>query len=104
VAANANGKNPGDVWHINTQPYPEAHFAVFPIELVKKPILAGCPEGGHVLDPFGGSGTVAEFCRMNDRSCTIYELNPEYKSLIEDRAMIKTPDLFSYDGVICNAV
>ena len=37
------GKNPGDTWIINTQPFPEAHFAVFPMELCVKPILAGCP-------------------------------------------------------------
>ena len=37
------GKNPGDFWSINTQPFPEAHFAVFPDKLCEKPILAGCP-------------------------------------------------------------
>lgn len=77
------GKNPGDVWKIALQPYSKAHFAVFPIELVRRPILAGCPPGGHVLDPFGGSGTVAEFCRLNDRDCTIFELNPEYETFIK---------------------
>jgi len=38
------GKNPGDFWNINTQPFPEAHFAVFPESLCEKPIKAGCPE------------------------------------------------------------
>ncbi|GAI10374.1 unnamed protein product, partial [marine sediment metagenome] len=37
------GKNPGDCWTINTQPFPDAHFAVFPEKLCEKPILAGCP-------------------------------------------------------------
>lgn len=87
---------PNDMWLINTQPYSEAHFAVFPIELIKRPILAGCHVGGMVLDPFGGSGTVAEFCRHNERECTIIELNDEYKPLIEDRSMNKTPILQSY--------
>jgi DNA modification methylase len=90
------GKNPGDVWQINTQPYSEAHFAVFPLKLVEKPILAGCPKGGMVLDMFGGSGTVAEFCRHNERECTIIELNDEYKSLIKERSMDSTPTLQSY--------
>ncbi len=90
---NPNGKNPGDVWNITTQPYPESHFAVFPLELVRKPILAGCPVGGTVLDPFGGSGTVGEFCRHNDRNAILFELNPEYKKLIEERAMLKVPEL-----------
>jgi len=39
-----SGKNPGDVFEINTQPFPEAHFAVFPEKLCEKPIRAGCPE------------------------------------------------------------
>ena len=41
---NPLGKNPGDVFEINTQPFPEAHFAVFPEKLCEKPIKAGCPE------------------------------------------------------------
>lgn len=93
---NQIGKNPGDVWQINTQPYSEAHFAVFPLKLVEKPILAGCPVGGRVLDMFGGSGTVAEFCRHNERECTIIELNDEYKSLIKERSMDDTPTLQSW--------
>ena len=39
-----SGKNPGDVWSIPTQPYPEAHFATFPEKLILKPILSSCPE------------------------------------------------------------
>ena len=93
---NQIGKNPGDVWQINTQPYSEAHFAVFPLKLVEKLILAGCPVGGRVLDMFGGSGTVAEFCRYNERECTIIELNEDYKQLIKNRSMNDTPLLSSY--------
>jgi len=43
LALNPLGRNKRDVWEINTQPYPEAHFATFPEDLVKTPILAGCP-------------------------------------------------------------
>lgn len=93
---NPKGKNPGDVWQISTKPYREAHFAVFPLKLVEKPILAGCPVGGHVLDMFGGSGTVGEFCRHNDRSCTLIELNNKYKPLIKSRTMADTPLLSIY--------
>lgn len=88
--------NPSDLWKINTKPYPKAHFAVFPQELVRRPILAGCPVGGHVLDMFGGSGTVADFCRKNQRECTIIELNDEYRPLIEEKCMAKIPELFKY--------
>jgi hypothetical protein len=48
---------------------------------------------GTVLDPFAGSGTVGEFCRHNDRNAILFELNPEYKKLIEDRAMLLIPEL-----------
>lgn len=41
---NPAGKNPGDVWTINTEPYPKAHYATFPQKLVKKCLLAGCPK------------------------------------------------------------
>lgn len=44
VGYNPNGKNPGDVFEITTQPFPEAHFTVFPEKLCEKPIKAGCPE------------------------------------------------------------
>lgn len=44
VYINPQGRNKRCVWDIPTKPFPEAHFAVFPEELVKTPILAGCPE------------------------------------------------------------
>lgn len=43
IRPNELGRNKRDVWEINTQPYPEAHFAVFPEKLVETPILSGCP-------------------------------------------------------------
>lgn len=88
-----NGANPGDVWSINTSPFSGAHFAVFPLELVRRPILAGFPPNGWVLDPFAGSGTVGEFCRHNNRNAILFDLNPEYKKLIDERAMLNVPEL-----------
>ncbi|MFA4870912.1 MAG: site-specific DNA-methyltransferase [Pedobacter sp.] len=93
--SNPKGKNPGDVWDISTQPYPKSHFATFPLELVKMPILAGCPPNGTVLDPFAGSGTVGEFCRNNMRNAILFELNPEYKQLIVNRAKLDEPEVTS---------
>ena len=84
---NAAGKNPGDVWTIPTQPYPEAHFAVFPPELVRRPILATVPEGGTVLDPFFGSGTTAVMARKLGRKAVGVELNETYCKLASDRFM-----------------
>lgn len=51
------GRNPGDVWTIPTQPFAESHFAVFPVEIPRRAIAAGCRPGGTVLDMFSGSGT-----------------------------------------------
>lgn len=75
------GKNPGDVWSIPTQPYPEAHFAVFPSELVRRPILATVPEGGVVLDPFFGSGTTGHMARALGRRAVGIELSRDYCDL-----------------------
>ena len=118
------GKNPGDVWRIGSSSYRGAHFATFPAELIRRPILAGCPprvctrcrlpwrrstapviyrEGmaqprpfmpcgcdapsrpGLVLDPFGGSGTVAEVARSLGRDWLLIELNPDYAELARSR-------------------
>jgi len=82
---NEAGKNPGDVWTIPTQPYPDAHFAVFPRELVRRPILATVPEGGTVLDPFFGSGTTAVAARSLGRKTVGVELSEEYCALAAKR-------------------
>lgn len=76
-----NGRNPGDVWHIATQPYPEAHFAVFPLKLPMRCIKAGCKPGGTVLDPFSGSGTTGEAARRLGRKYIGIDLNPAYHDL-----------------------
>ncbi|MHA1225205.1 MAG: DNA-methyltransferase [Candidatus Hodarchaeales archaeon] len=82
---NALGKNPGDIWMINTQPFPKAHFAVFPEKLCEKPIKAGCPEGGIVLDPFCGSGTALFVAQQLKRWYIGIEMNPEYCKIAEKR-------------------
>jgi DNA modification methylase len=79
------GANKRDVWTVATAPYPGAHFATFPRELITPCILAGCPPGGLVLDPFMGSGTVAEVALGNGRHYVGYEINAEYHALIQDR-------------------
>jgi site-specific DNA-methyltransferase (adenine-specific) len=118
------GKNPSDVWRLGSSSYRGAHFATFPAELVRRPILAGCPptvctacgqpwrrstapviyldgqpqarpfvacgcetptRPGLVLDPFGGSGTVAEVARSLRRDWLLIELNPDYADLARTR-------------------
>ena len=81
----SGGANLRDVWNIYAQPYRDAHFATFPEELVQRCVLAGCPEGGTVLDPFHGSGTVGLVARKLDRHFIGVELNPEYVAMADAR-------------------
>jgi DNA modification methylase len=89
-------RNIRSVWPIATEPYAGAHFAVMPTALVKPCILAGCPEGGTVLDPFGGSGTVGEVATTLGRHAVLCELNPKYVALAEKRTAQQ--GLFARDG------
>ncbi len=74
---NPAGRNKRSVWRIATQPYPGAHFATFPEKLVEPCILAGCPEGGTVLDPFSGSGTVGLVAQRLERNATLIDAKPD---------------------------
>ncbi|RVL91539.1 DNA-methyltransferase [Sinorhizobium meliloti] len=73
------------VWPIATKPFSEAHFATFPPELAERCILAGCPKGGLVLDPFGGAGTTALVALRHGRRAELIELNPEYAEITRRR-------------------
>ena len=78
-------RNKRSVWTVNTKPFKEAHFAVFPPNLIKPCILAGCPRDGIVLDPFTGSGTTGVVCAKYGRDFIGIELNPEYVKMAERR-------------------
>lgn len=80
-------RNKRSVWMVATVPYPEAHFAVYPPELIRPCIRAGCRPRGVVLDPFFGSGTTGEVALEEGRSCIGIELSPEYCRLAEKRLM-----------------
>ena len=83
---NDNGtRNKRSVWHVNTRPFKGAHFAVYPPELITPCILAGCPKGGTVLDPFTGSGTTGAVAVEHGRKFIGIELNPEYHAMSCDR-------------------
>jgi len=70
------GRNPGDVWTIPTQPFPGAHYAVMPPEVALRCVKAGCKPGGIVLDPFAGTGTTCEAARRLGRKAIGIDLNP----------------------------
>jgi DNA modification methylase len=79
------GKNRRSVWTVNTKPFRGAHFATYPKDLIQPCVLAGCPKGGTVFDPFTGSGTTAVVALTNGRSFVGCELNPEYTKIAEKR-------------------
>ena len=76
-------RNRRTVWTIPTMPYVGAHFATMPEALVEPCILAGCPVGGLVLDPFLGSGTVGAVAERLGRRWTGTDLT--YQQLAKKR-------------------
>jgi DNA modification methylase len=78
-------RNKRSVWWVGPKPFPEAHFAVFPIELIEPCILAGSPVGGTVLDPFGGSGTTGIVAIKHGRNAILTELSEKYVEIAEAR-------------------
>ncbi len=86
---NGNGlKNKRTVWSINTEPYPGAHFAVFPKALVRPCVLAGTKEGDLILDPFYGVGTVGVVAKELGRRCVGIEIKPEFVELAKERSTV----------------
>ena len=78
-------RRPRTVWSLPTETYADAHFACWPTALVRRMILAGCPPGGVVLDPFFGSGTTGAVAEQEGRRWIGIELNPDYLPLIHKR-------------------
>jgi DNA modification methylase len=78
-------RNKRSVWTVATQPYSGAHFATYPPELIEPCILAGCPAGGTVLDPFGGAGTTGLVADRLQRNAVLIELNPAYAEIARKR-------------------
>jgi site-specific DNA-methyltransferase (cytosine-N4-specific) len=78
-------RNKRTVWTIATQPFKGAHFATFPQKLIEPCILAGCPKGGTVLDPYAGSGTTGLVALRHGRSFIGIELKPEYVAMARER-------------------
>ena len=83
------GKNKRSVWTVPVRSFHGAHFAVFPANLIKPCILAGCPPGQSVLDPFAGSGTTGVVAEELGRNAILIELNPVYVEMQKERTKIK---------------
>jgi len=93
VCLPVNERNKRTVWTVNAQGFAEAHFATFPEDLIKPCILAGCPSGGTVLDPFIGSGTTALVARNLQCNAIGLELSPVYLEIAKRRLR---QDVFSF--------
>jgi DNA modification methylase len=84
-------RNKRSVWTVATAPFSEAHFATFPPELIEPAIKAGCPQGGTVLDPFGGAGTTGLVADRLQRNAILIELNPTYAEMARRRICNDAP-------------
>jgi site-specific DNA-methyltransferase (cytosine-N4-specific) len=93
---NPLGKNPGtvsDFWDIPTKPNTLKHYATYNESLISKPILAGCPEGGIIYDPFMGTGSTAEAAFKAGRKYIGSEMSEEYCKIAEKRLKALTSQL-----------
>ena len=81
------------VWDITKKPYKDAHFAVFPPDLIEPCIKAGSERGDIILDPFMGSGTTAMVAKKHGRAYIGCELHEDYASLQTDRIDSIPPQL-----------
>jgi site-specific DNA-methyltransferase (adenine-specific) len=82
-----NGSKPNDVWDIlpeDTQNR-ETHFAPYPVDLCRIPLLATCPEGGIVLDPFCGTGTTLVAAQSLNRKSIGIDISRRYLELAQER-------------------
>lgn len=96
-------RNKRDVWTVSTNSYrADGHFAMYPERLIEPCILAGCPVGGVVLDPFFGSGTTGAVAKRLGREYIGIELNPEYCTIAEKRIdeVIPQKDMEGYNEEI----
>ena len=92
-------RNKRSVWTVTTKPYKEAHFATFPKDLIVPCVLAGSPEGGVVLDPFGGSGTTGQVADGFNRDAILCELSQDYVEIMKKRLNIGQ-DMFAEMEII----
>jgi hypothetical protein len=86
-----DGANLRSVWWISPAQYREGHYAVMPDTLAELCIVAGCPDDGVVLDPFGGAGTTGLVADRLGRDAILIELNPEYAEMARRRIINDAP-------------
>ena len=82
---NGKPRNKRSVWTVQTEPFSEAHFAMFPPKLIEPCILAGSRAGDSVIDPFLGAGTTGLVAALNGRHFVGIELKAEYIEITRSR-------------------
>jgi DNA modification methylase len=91
VVDTVDSRNPRSVWTIPTHPFKGAHFATFPPELARRCLVAGCPPGGTVLDPFGGSGTVGLVADGLGMNAVLIDLDERNVPMARERISADAP-------------
>jgi site-specific DNA-methyltransferase (adenine-specific) len=93
------GYNPKDVWSVSRLHRQHAervdHPTQKPLEIVERMVLASCPPGGRVLDPFMGSGTTAVACARQQRQFVGYEINESYCAIARERVSLAAASVAS---------
>jgi len=84
-------RNPRSVRWLASEPFRGAHFATYPPELIRPFVLAGCPPGGTVLDPFGGSGTTGLVCDQEGRGAILIDLDERNMPMARERITADAP-------------
>jgi len=87
-------RNKRDVWTVPTRPFRGAHFATFPPDLIKPCVLAGCPVGGIVFDPFFGAGTTGLVAGQLGRNYIGIDINSEYCKIATERLKEAFPSAY----------
>jgi len=94
------GRNRRTVWTVTTSRYKGAHFATFPKALIDPCVKAGCPDGGTVMDIFGGAATTAVVANENRCNSILLELNADYADFSEKRIADEVGGLLATTEVI----
>lgn len=82
------GSKPSDVWDIMPEGSQnrKSHFAPYPKDLCRIPIMATCPADGLVLDPFCGTGTTMAVASELGRKSVGIDVSGEYLGIAEERS------------------
>lgn len=87
----ATVRNKRSVWIVATHPFPDAHYATFPVALILPCVLAGSREGQKIMDPFFGSGTVGVAALRQGRQFIGIELDPNNVDMARRRILEDAP-------------